>query len=77
MEPAAAERFCRLDMDREKGFLALQRDAANQRPMNKYERQGRSAGHTTLPDAVARELSQMPTEVIELGTRRRRLRGRR
>jgi EmrB/QacA subfamily drug resistance transporter len=33
--------------------------------MNKYERQDRSAGHSTLSEAVAHELSQMPTEVIE------------
>ncbi|SDS58917.1 MDR family MFS transporter [Bradyrhizobium canariense] len=35
--------------------------------MNKYERQGpQSASHQTLPDAVALELSQMPTEVLDL-----------
>src|ERR1700734_300830 len=35
--------------------------------MNKYERQGpQSASQQTLPETVARELSQMPTEVLDL-----------
>lgn len=35
--------------------------------MNKFERQGpQSASHQTLPEAVARDLTQNPAEVLDL-----------